>query len=164
MDINVKSNGENSEDESVIHPLPIKRKRVENEDEPSLQMRNEHKDEDDNQSLQNEDNDTNTDGIALEKGNESDEETKSETDSEDENLSGRELKQRLCCSGNNLQIFESDFYADRALSDDDILENVDVLKIPKFRGVFMIDELPKRINPVECGIVNLSVHKQLGTH
>ena len=28
----------------------------------------------------------------------------------------------------------------------------------------MIDELPNRINPVECGIVNLSVHKQLGTH
>ena len=50
------------------------------------------------------------------------------------------------------------------LSDDDLLENVDVLKIRKFRGVFMIDELPKRINPVECGIVNLSVHKQLGTH
>ena len=112
-------------------------------------MRNEHKDEDDNKSLQNEDNDANTDGIALEKGNESDKETKSETDSEDDNLSGKELKHRLCRSGNNLQIFESDFYADRALSDDDILENVDVLKIPKYRGVFMIDELPKRINPVE---------------
>ena len=42
MDINVKSNGENSEDESVIHPSPIKRKRVENEDEPLLQIRNEH--------------------------------------------------------------------------------------------------------------------------
>ena len=35
MDINVKSNGENSEDESVIHPSPIKRKRVENENEPA---------------------------------------------------------------------------------------------------------------------------------
>ena len=73
----------------------------------------------------------------------------SETVSENENLSGNELKHRLCRSGNNLQIFESDFYADRALSDDDILENVYVLKISKFRGVFIIDELPKTINPVE---------------
>ena len=28
----------------------------------------------------------------------------------------------------------------------------------------MRDELPERINPVECGIVNLSPHEQLGTH
>ena len=164
MDINVKSNGENSEDESIIHPSPIKRKRVENDDEPLLQIRNEHKDEDDNESLQNKNKDMDTDGIALEKGNENEEETKSETDSEDENISENELKLRLCRTLNSLQIFESDFNAERALSDEDILENVNVLKIPKFRGVFMIDELPKRINPVECGIVNLSVHKQLGTH
>ena len=28
----------------------------------------------------------------------------------------------------------------------------------------MVDELPKRINPVECGIVNLSPHEQMGSH
>ena len=28
----------------------------------------------------------------------------------------------------------------------------------------MRDELPKRINPVECGIVNLNIHKQSGSH
>ena len=28
----------------------------------------------------------------------------------------------------------------------------------------MRDELPKRINPVECVIVNLSPHEQLGSH
>ena len=164
MDINVKSNVENSEDQSVIHPSFIKRKKFEDEDKPLLQMRNANKDIEDDQSLQNEQKAIETDGIVLGEGNENEDETKSETDSEDENISGKELKLRLCRSGNNLIIFESDFYADRALSDDDLLENVDVLKIPKFRGVFMIDELPKRINPVECGIVNLSVHKHLGAH
>ena len=39
-----------------------------------------------------------------------------------------------------------------------------LLKVPYFRNVFRIDELPKRVNDKECGIVNLSPHEQLGTH
>ena len=31
-------------------------------------------------------------------------------------------------------------------------------------NVFHIDELPKRVNDKECGIVNLSPHEKLGTH
>ena len=61
-------------------------------------------------------------------------------------------------------MFELDLDADRALSNIDLLEYIKLLKVPKFRGVFHRDELPKRINAVECGIVNLSPHEQLGTH
>ena len=56
-----------------------------------------------------------------------------------------ELKNRL---HRYMKVFELEI-ADRMLTNDDILEYVKVLKIPKFRGV----ELPKEINPVECGIV-----------
>ena len=88
---------------------------------------------------------------------------------EDENKSKQqlkplELKARLYTSGNNMKVFGLDLDADRALSNIDLLEYINLLKVPKFRGVFKIDELPKRINPVECGIVNLSPHEQLGTH
>ena len=39
-----------------------------------------------------------------------------------------------------------------------------MLKAPKFRVVFHIDELPKKVNDVECGIINLSTHEKMGTH
>lgn len=35
---------------------------------------------------------------------------------------------------------------------------------PFFRGVFMKDELPKKPNTIECGIVNLDESKNSGTH
>jgi hypothetical protein len=38
------------------------------------------------------------------------------------------------------------------------------LKINHFRGVFMKDELPQKINKVECGITNLEDSKQAGSH
>ena len=42
----------------------------------------------------------------------------------------------------------------------DLLEYVKILKIPKFRGVLRKDELPKEINHVECGIVNLNTPEE----
>ena len=48
--------------------------------------------------------------------------------------------------------------------DSDILKYVSILSIPNFRGVFMRDELPNKPNDVECGILNLATHKQLGSH
>ena len=63
-----------------------------------------------------------------------------------------------------MRVFELNLDADEGLTNIDIFKYIDLLKVPKFRGVFMRDELPKRVNPVECGIVNLSAHKQLGTH
>ena len=129
----MQPNIESSKDETV------ERKTVENKDEPSLLQVDDLKDVDDNQSTQNEHKDMDTDDIALGKENGNEEKIESETDSEDENLSKNDLKLCLCLNGNNLQIFESDHYAERALSDEEILENVNVLKIPMFRRVFLID-------------------------
>ena len=88
----------------------------------------------------------------------------SEDDSDDVYVSKWKLKDRLHRSGNNMKMFEFDLDADKALSNINLLEYIKLLKVPKVRGVFMRDELPKRINPVQCGIVNLSPHEQLGTH
>ena len=90
LDINVKSNVESNEDESVIHHSSIKRKRFENKDEPSLQIRDDHKGVDDNQRLEDEHKNMDTesyDGIILGEGNENEE----EEESEDENISENEL-------------------------------------------------------------------------
>ena len=38
------------------------------------------------------------------------------------------------------------------------------LKIPSFRGVFLLDTLPKKPNKKECGIVNLDKSGGPGTH
>ena len=38
------------------------------------------------------------------------------------------------------------------------------LKIPSFRGVFLLDTLPKRPNKKECGIVNFDKSGGPGTH
>ena len=61
-------------------------------------------------------------------------------------------------------MYELNLDADEGLTTINLLKYIDVLKVPKFRGVFMRDELPEGPNPVECGIVNLSTHEQMGTH
>ena len=38
------------------------------------------------------------------------------------------------------------------------------LKIPSFRGVFLLDTLPKKPNKKECGIVNFDKNGGPGTH
>ena len=38
------------------------------------------------------------------------------------------------------------------------------LKIPCFRGVFLLDTLPKKLNKKECGIVNFDKSGGSGTH
>ena len=96
-------------------------------------------------------------GYVLERGGRGEE-------SDNENISKDELKARLYREVNNMRVFELNLDADEGLTNIDIFKYIDVLKVPKFRGVFMRDELPKRVNPVECGIVNLSAHEQLGTH
>lgn len=37
-------------------------------------------------------------------------------------------------------------------------------KIPYFRGVYMRDNLPKKPKRLECGIINLDLSKNEGTH
>ena len=80
------------------------------------------------------------------------------------NISKEELKDRFYRSVNNMKVFELNLDADEGLTNIDLLRYIDELKVPKFRGVFMRDELPEKPNPVECGIVNLSTHEQMGTH
>jgi hypothetical protein len=44
-----------------------------------------------------------------------------------------------------------------ALTNHDIVRIVKELKIKDFRGVFMRDTLPSKVNTIECGILNLDV-------
>ena len=50
------------------------------------------------------------------------------------------------------------------MSNFDIENYIKKLKIKHFRGVFMKDELPKKPRDIECGIINLENHDQLGSH
>ena len=51
-----------------------------------------------------------------------------------------------------------------ALTNYDIVKIVKELKIKDFGGVFMRDTLPSKMNDEECGILNLDVSKNSGTH
>lgn len=53
---------------------------------------------------------------------------------------------------------------DKTLTNFDLIEYVQKLKIPKFRGVFMRDTLPKKPHKEECGIVNLNTSNEKGSH
>ena len=46
----------------------------------------------------------------------------------------------------------------------DLINYAKQLKIKYFRGYYMNDELPKKIRPNECGIVNLQNSDQPGSH
>ena len=50
------------------------------------------------------------------------------------------------------------------LSNFDILKLVKHLKIPNFKGPFMRDELPKKPEKQECGIVNFNTSTEPGSH
>lgn len=50
----------------------------------------------------------------------------------------------------------------RPLTDQDLYKYAK--KLPHFRGIFMRDSLPKKINKNECGIVNLDDESGAGTH
>ncbi len=51
-----------------------------------------------------------------------------------------------------------------SLTNFDIYDIVEQLKIPDFRGVFMRDALPKRPHKQECGIMNFNTSQQPGSH
>ena len=129
---------------------------------------------------EHEDMDTeNNDDIVIERGNEGKDDTNIDNDSEDDGVhrltdfethllkdvhAVTRLEDRLYRNVNNMKVYGLNLDADKGLTILHILKYMELLKVPKFRGIFMRDELPKRINPVECGIVNLSPHEQLGTH
>ena len=53
---------------------------------------------------------------------------------------------------------------DRGLNNMELEEYTKKLGIKYFRGVFMLDTLPKKSNQKECGIVNLSRSGEQGSH
>ena len=64
-----------------------------------------------------------------------------------------------------MKVYEVDIPNEKVLTNFDILKYVEILKIPNFRGVFMRDELPKKIKKSEeCGIMNFNTHEQIGSH
>ena len=52
----------------------------------------------------------------------------------------------------------------KPLSNFEFEDAVKRLKIPSFRGVFLLDTLPKKPNKKECGIVNFDKSGCSGTH
>ena len=63
-----------------------------------------------------------------------------------------------------MEIYGAVIPADKGLTNMDILNYVNMLNIPNFRGVFMRDELPKIAKPLECGVMNFNTHDQIGSH
>lgn len=51
-----------------------------------------------------------------------------------------------------------------SLSNYQLMDAVKALKIPRFRGVFMRNELPRKARKQECGILNLDSAPGRGTH
>ena len=64
----------------------------------------------------------------------------------------------------NMKVYEVDIPSNKGLTSFDLVRYIDILKVPNFRGVFMRDELPHRINTLECGIMNFNTHLQIGSH
>ena len=135
-----------------------------NQENDDIDRKQEGNNENDKNEDGSDDDSDDSDGNVLEReeGGSTDDDENDNNDNE--NISESGLKARLYRSGNNMKVYELNLDADEGLNNIDILKYIDVLKVPKFRGVFMRDELPERSNPVECGIVNLSAHKHLGTH
>lgn len=52
----------------------------------------------------------------------------------------------------------------QSLTDVDLKKIASHLKIPHFKGVFMRDTLPNKINKIESGIINLDSLSGEGTH
>ena len=52
----------------------------------------------------------------------------------------------------------------KPLSNFELEDAAKKLKIPSFRGVFLLDTLPKKPNKKECGIVNFDKSSGPGTH
>ena len=53
---------------------------------------------------------------------------------------------------------------DRGLTNIELHAYARKLKIQNFRGIFMRNTIPSRVNPIECGIVNFNLSDQSGSH
>ena len=59
---------------------------------------------------------------------------------------------------------ENIIFPNKPLNNFELEDAVKKLKIPNFRGVFLLDTLPKKLNKKECGIVNFDKSGGPGTH
>jgi hypothetical protein len=59
---------------------------------------------------------------------------------------------------------EGNILANIPLTDIQIIHTINQLKIPHFSGVFCRDELPNKVNVIQCGIINLDDLRGMGTH
>ena len=65
---------------------------------------------------------------------------------------------------NELISVEGIILPNQPLTNIQIIDTVNNLKIPNFRGVFCRNELPDKANLNECGIINLDDSQGSGTH
>jgi hypothetical protein len=63
-----------------------------------------------------------------------------------------------------MKVFGLDIPSEQALTNFDLISYIEKLKVPYFRGVFMRDELPKKKNLIECGIMNFNKSFEEGSH
>ena len=63
-----------------------------------------------------------------------------------------------------MKVFGLDIPSEQPLTNFDLISYIEKLKVPYFRGVFMRDELPKKKNLIECGIMNLNKSSEEGSH
>ena len=125
------------DNDSEIEPIDMTPK--------DLKFEDDHEDEDEDDDSDNDLSDSGIEPMDL-------------TAAPDDNISPNELKARLYRFDDDIKVFELNLDADKRLSKNDILKYVEELEIPKFRGVFERDGLPKSSNQIECGIVNLKNH------
>ena len=64
----------------------------------------------------------------------------------------------------DMKVYGHNIANNRALTNIDLADYVQKLKIKNFRGVFMRDSLPPKPHHIECGIVNLNRSNELGSH
>jgi hypothetical protein len=65
---------------------------------------------------------------------------------------------------NELISVEGIILPNQPLTNIQIINTVNQLEIPHFRGVFCRNELPHKANVNECGIINLDDSRGMGTH
>ena len=63
-----------------------------------------------------------------------------------------------------MRVYDQTIPDDKGLTNIELMDYSHKLKIPHFRGVFMLDKLPQKPHPVECGIVNFDSSTGPGTH
>jgi len=63
-----------------------------------------------------------------------------------------------------MRVFELVIPSEQGLTNFELAQYIRELRVPHFRGVFMRDELPPQVKPLECGVVNLNTSEQVGSH